>query len=107
MVIRILLVQEDRADAEVIREVLANSQDQIFRIKWVQDCREAIEQLSPAGARSQSGKQGADAILLDLCLSDSQGIATFDRLFALAAHTPILILTAPDQEASARLAVSR
>jgi diguanylate cyclase (GGDEF)-like protein/PAS domain S-box-containing protein len=107
MVSRILLVQEDRADAEVIRDVLSKSQDQIFRVKWVQHCQEAIEQLSPVGIRLQSAKQGADAILLDLFLSDSQGTATFDRLFAVAAHIPILILTASAQEASAKRAVER
>jgi diguanylate cyclase (GGDEF)-like protein/PAS domain S-box-containing protein len=107
MVSRILLVQEDRADAEVIREALANSQDLIFRVKWVQHCREAVEQLSPAAIGSQTAKQGADAILLDLFLADSQGTATFDRLFAVAAHIPILILTTPEQEASAKLAVAR
>ena len=107
MVSRILLVQEDRAEAEVIRDALANSQDQIFRVKWVQHCQAAIEQLSVVDIRSQAVMQGADAILLDLFLSDSQGTATFDRLFAAAAHIPILILTTPDQEASAKLAVER
>ncbi len=107
MVSRILLVQEERADAEVIRDALANSQDQIFRVKWVQHCHAAIEQLAPVGIRSQAAKQGADAILLDLFLSDSQGTATFDRLFAVAAHIPILILTTPEQEDSAKLAVAR
>ena len=107
MVNRILLVQEERVDADVIRDALANSQDQIFQVKWVQHCREAIEQLSPAGIRSQAAKQGADAILLDLFLSDSQGTATFDRVFAVAPHIPILILTTPGEQASAKLAVAR
>ena len=64
-------------------------------------------QLSPVGIRSPAAKHGADAILLDMFLSDSQGTATFDRVFAVAAHTPILILTTSEQEASAKLAVAR
>jgi diguanylate cyclase (GGDEF)-like protein/PAS domain S-box-containing protein len=107
MVSRILLVQEDRANAAVIRDALANSQDQIFRVKWVQHCREAVEQFSSADRRGSAAKQGADAIMLDLFLSDSQGTATFDQLFAVAVHIPILILTTPEQEASAKLAVAR
>src|SRR5882757_1345997 len=106
MMSSILLIQEGRADAELIRDALADSKDQIFRVKWVQHCQEAIDQLSPAGIRLPANKR-ADAILLDMFLSDSQGTATFDRVFAVAAHIPILILTTPEQEASAKLAVAR
>jgi diguanylate cyclase (GGDEF)-like protein/PAS domain S-box-containing protein len=107
MMSSILLIQEDRADAESIRDALADSKEQIFHVKWVRHCQEAIDQLSPVGIRSPAPKHGADAILLDMFLSDSQGTATFDRVFAVAAHTPILILTTSEQEASAKLAVAR
>lgn len=37
-------------------------------------------------------------MLIDLALPDSQGIDTFDRLFAAAPHTPIMTLSAADDE---------
>jgi CheY-like chemotaxis protein len=75
----ILLVQEDRADAELIRDALADSNNQIFQVNWVQHCHEAIQQLSPVGIRPPAAKHAADAILLDMFLPDSRGTATFDR----------------------------
>jgi diguanylate cyclase (GGDEF)-like protein/PAS domain S-box-containing protein len=46
-------------------------------------------------------------VLLDLTLSDSNGIETFDKLFEVAPRVPILILTPADAEATARQAVRR
>jgi DNA-binding NarL/FixJ family response regulator len=46
-------------------------------------------------------KKGIAAILLELYLPDSEGLATFDRLFAAALDIPILIV------AQARQAVGR
>ncbi len=39
-----------------------------------------------------------DAILLDLCLPDSSGINTFEKLYASAPHIPIIILTGVEDE---------
>jgi polysaccharide pyruvyl transferase WcaK-like protein len=46
-------------------------------------------------------------VLVDLCLPDSHGIETFDRLFSAAPHIPILVLSALQDEAIGRLAVQR
>jgi PAS domain-containing protein len=53
------------------------------------------------------GKERDDiaAIIVDLFLPDSRGIATFDRLFRAAPDTPILVLSEPLDEDTARLAV--
>jgi diguanylate cyclase (GGDEF)-like protein/PAS domain S-box-containing protein len=107
MVNRILLVQEERSDAECICEALAKSQDQIFRVKWIQHCGAAVQELSKPRIRVPAAQQPADVIVLDLFLADSHGVATFDRLFAVAPHIPILILTTPETEASAKSAVAR
>jgi diguanylate cyclase (GGDEF)-like protein/PAS domain S-box-containing protein len=45
--------------------------------------------------------------LLDLCLPDSQGIATFEKLFAAATHIPILILSRLNDESAANEAIRR
>ena len=44
-------------------------------------------------------------ILLDLSLPDSQGIATFHRLYAEAPHIPIVILTDPSNQGAATIAL--
>ena len=51
---------------------------------------ERVRQLSEGLARLSKG--GIDAVLLELSLPDSQGIETFDKLFASAPDVPILIL---------------
>ena len=45
--------------------------------------------------------------MVDLFLPDSRGIDTFDRLFHAAPYIPILILTHPRDEETAKLAVQR
>jgi diguanylate cyclase (GGDEF)-like protein/PAS domain S-box-containing protein len=47
------------------------------------------------------------AVLLDLFLPDSAGMETFDRLYHAAPQIPILILTAVQDEDTAKLAVQR
>jgi len=47
------------------------------------------------------------AVLADLCLPDSSGLETFERLFAAAPQIPLLILTASQDEDTAKLAVQR
>jgi diguanylate cyclase (GGDEF)-like protein/PAS domain S-box-containing protein len=48
-----------------------------------------------------------DAVIADLSLADSQGIDTFDQLFAAAPHTPIVTLSAADDEALTTMSVQR
>jgi diguanylate cyclase (GGDEF)-like protein/PAS domain S-box-containing protein len=56
-----------------------------------------------------SGQGGRDfaAIILDLCLPDTQGIATFDQVFHASSHIPILIFSRVLDEDTARLALQR
>jgi len=94
----ILLIQNDKDEAKVVRDALANSSDGSFRVTWVRHCSEGIEAL------------GADryaAVLVDLSLPDSKGIETFDRLFLAAPQIPILILAVAQGEGMAQLAVQR
>ena len=53
-------------------------------------------ELSEALARLTQG--GIDAILLDLELPDSQGMATFDRTYAFAPDVPVIVLTNEEDE---------
>src|SRR6202049_2131705 len=97
----ILLIQDDCADAKIVREALRNSGDGSFQVEWVRRCSEGLEQL----AQGEHGQQCIAAVLVDLFLPDSRGIEPFDRLFQAAPQIPILVLIASDDEAIARLAV--
>ncbi len=103
----IVLIQNDRRDAHFVREALIRSSDDAFQVEWVRLCAEGLQRLAE---EVKPGGQPADAIaavLVDLFLPDSRGIETFDRLFRLAPHIPILVLSASQDEEVAKLAVKR
>jgi diguanylate cyclase (GGDEF)-like protein/PAS domain S-box-containing protein len=91
---RILLILDDALVAKAIVDALSHSSDESFQVEWVRHCCEGLERLG-----------GIAAILVDLSLPDSRGIETFERLFRAARDIPILVLTGPQDENSARLAV--
>jgi len=95
---RILLIENDPAAADQIRAALGTTSDDMFEVEWVHQLSEGLERLS---------KKGIAAVLLDLSLPDSQGIETFDKLFASAPDIPILILGGNVPEALAKDAVGR
>lgn len=95
---RVLIMTDDAVDAEALRKVLGKAQDGAFVVEWVR-------QLSEGLARLRAG--GIDVIIADLALPDSHGIGTFDQLFIVAPHTPILILSAADDETLTTTSVQR
>jgi diguanylate cyclase (GGDEF)-like protein/PAS domain S-box-containing protein len=99
----ILLIQDDPASATVVLEALRNSTDVDFEVEWARSCSEGVERLSREG---RDGTQAIDAVLAELDLPDSDGIATFERIFQSAPQIPILLISSPEDEAVARLAVS-
>jgi len=107
MTSRILLIQKDHADANAIQAALAASCDSLFRVEWVQQCSAGVERLGEYVSNLRAGTRDLDAILLDLFLADTQGIETFDQLYAVAPNVPILVLTAPQDEATAKMTVQR
>jgi diguanylate cyclase (GGDEF)-like protein/PAS domain S-box-containing protein len=94
----ILLIQNNPAVAGQIGEALAASDAGSFEVEWVRQLSQGLERLS---------KKGIAAVLLDLSLPDSEGVATFDKLFATSPDVPILILAGDGSEALAKEAVSR
>ena len=95
---RVLIITSDAADAESLKDVLGQAEDGAFDTEWVTCLSAGLERLR-AGY--------IDAILVDLFLSDSQGMATFDQLFAVVPQTPILTLHAADNQLLARETVQR
>lgn len=94
---RIILIENNPAVANTIRAALDSAGNGLFHVEWVRQCSEAITRLS---------QKDIDAILLDLCLPDSQGIATFDAVFLAAHGAPILILGSDVDEDLAKQAVT-
>jgi len=95
---KILLIENDSASANSIRSALAATAEGLFDVEWVGQLSEGLDRLS---------KKGIAAILLELTLPDSQGIETFDKLFAAYPNVPILILSGNVPESLAKLAVGR
>jgi diguanylate cyclase (GGDEF)-like protein/PAS domain S-box-containing protein len=94
----ILLIQDNPSVAGQIGVALAAGDAGSFEVEWVRRLSQGLERLS---------KKRIAAILLDLSLPDSEGIATFDKLFATSPDVPILILAGDKSEALAKEAVSR
>ena len=94
----ILLIQDDPASAGRIGVALAAGDAGSFEVEWVRQLSQGLVRLS---------KKGIAAVLLDLSLPDSEGVATFDKLFAASPDVPILILAGNTSEGLAKEAVSR
>ena len=95
---RVLILTSNADDARILHQTLGNARDGPFDL-------EDAATLADGLRRVQHGQ--IDAILVDLLLPDSQGLACFDRLHAAARHIPILTLCELDNEADAIEAVQR
>jgi diguanylate cyclase (GGDEF)-like protein/PAS domain S-box-containing protein len=97
----ILLVLDDAADSGAVQKSLDTSQDGPFNVDWVSRGCDAVERLLSPGGESIA------AIVVDLFLSDTQGIETFDLLFRASPQIPILVISHLRDQDVARLAVQR
>jgi diguanylate cyclase (GGDEF)-like protein/PAS domain S-box-containing protein len=95
----VLLIHGDGAKAKVVKDALLNSTDGFFSVEWVEMCAEGLQRLR------RGGKERISAILMNLFLSDSEGVETFDRLFQVSPDIPILVLSRLEHENTAKLAV--
>ena len=81
---RILLVEDNPGDADLILDMLADTGDVKFQVKTVKRLSEALSQIKNGGI---------DLALLDLGLPDSQGLDTLFKLQVAVPDVPIIILT--------------
>ena len=86
---RILLVEDNHADRELVLELLAEYQQHRIAIRHASTLAEAKAALAD---------DGADCILLDLGLPDSYGMETVREVRAAAQDVPIVVLTGLDDE---------
>ena len=93
---RVLLIECEVTTAMLIQNALTDSRYGTFTVEWVTTLSLGLEWLK---------KGRATAILLNLSLPDSQGMETFDKLYLVASHIPILIVSDVDQENIAQQAI--
>jgi len=84
MIFRALLIEDNSADAILIREMLNRADGATFDISHVERLARGLAQFN---------EQMFDVVLLDLSLPDSQGFATFETLQSSVPHIPIIVLT--------------
>ncbi len=96
--LRLLLIEDDPADVEYLRELLNEDRSYKFEIDWADRLKTGIE-------KNLNGCY--DIILLDLGLPEENGIETFRKFRdACASQTPVVVLTGLDDDAAALEVVS-
>ncbi len=96
MGMRIVLIEDDYGDAELVSAYLEDESDHAFALHHAPLLSEGVEAL--AG-------QGADVVLLDLNLPDSTGLSTFTSLRARIPDIPIIVLSGLDDREISTMAV--
>lgn len=94
--IKVLLIEDNPDDSELIRRKLVRSGNSQFTVTPVKRLKEGLEYLA---------RDGADLIVSDLGLPDSHGLDTVTRLLCQAPYTPLVVLSGFDDEAIAIKAV--
>ena len=94
--IKLLLIEDDPGDADLLEEILFETDESAFVLEWVQ-------RLAKGLARLEQG--GIDLVLLDLSLPDSDGFETFRRVNRHSPELPIVVLSGLSDERVAIKAV--
>lgn len=95
---RVLLVEDNDADARYVRKLLRETSDQGFQFDHVECLQDALQFLS---------RTAIDVVLLDLTLPDSHGFATFATVHQRSPQLPIVVVSGWDEESLAVEAVKK
>lgn len=87
VICRVLLVEDDPGDANLVRQLLRGARDERFEVSWVTTLAETKEALHDTSI---------DVVLLDLSLPDSTGMETVQVTRQAAEFVPIIVLTGRD-----------
>lgn len=87
--LRVLLIEDDLADADLLKELLSGQRNPSFEVTGVGRLGEGLKRL---------GEGGIDVVLLDMSLPDSQGVGTASRVSQQFPSVPIVVLTGLDDE---------
>lgn len=96
--LKILLVEDNLAEARLLQEFLKQVESKQFNLVHVKRLGEAVKELN---------KSIYDVILLDLTLPDSEGLSSLPILITLVPSVPIVVLTNMNDEKLAIEAVRR
>jgi signal transduction histidine kinase len=88
-IVRILLVEDNPADADLLQEALQRVDMGHFHFTWIERLQDVEACLAQASF---------DVLLLDLSLPDSSGAETYQRARTMAPHLPIIVLTGDNNE---------
>jgi DNA-binding NarL/FixJ family response regulator len=94
--INVLLVEDHLPDVRLLQEALAEAQAVTFDLVHVEQLSQALHRLR---------EEPIDVILVDLGLTDSQGLDTFNTLHSQVPDVPVVIMTGLDDEKLAIQAV--
>jgi diguanylate cyclase (GGDEF)-like protein/PAS domain S-box-containing protein len=94
----VLIITDDVTGANKLRNVLAGAKNGFFESVWVRKLSEGIDRLR---------MNDVCAVLVDLFLPDSEGLATFETVFAVAPSAAIVTLCAPGYEDIAMETIQR
>jgi diguanylate cyclase (GGDEF)-like protein/PAS domain S-box-containing protein len=94
---QVLILTDNPDDAKALVNILERNGSGYETI-WVRHLSAALSRLRA---------KDIDAVIADLSLPDSDGVATFDELFAVGQHAPILVLSKTGREHLAIEAVRR
>lgn len=94
--LRILLVEDNPGDADLIVELLPMDGPVVFEVEGAVRLGEALEGI---------GTKRFDIVLLDLGLPDSDGLATLRAVRRRAAQLPIVVLTGNNDEPTGLAAI--
>lgn len=87
--LKVLLVEDNPGDADLIREMLPSAGNTGFAVHCVPRLADAITFLD---------REGADLTLLDLSLPDSSGMETVHNMRKAAPNVPIVVMTGNNDE---------
>jgi diguanylate cyclase (GGDEF)-like protein/PAS domain S-box-containing protein len=97
----ILLIHAEANKAQLVKDSLLDRLDDFYRVEWVALCVDGIRRLR------EPTLERVAAVLLSLDFPEHQGLDTLDAILGIAPEVPILALSSPAQEDSAKLAVQR
>src|ERR1700675_4233456 len=90
--LRVLVVEDNAADARLLREMFSNERQGSFEMTHLSRMSEAVTHLA---------NNEVDIVLLDLGLPDAHGLESVRRAHTAAPNVPLIVLTGMDDEALA------
>ena len=91
--LRILVVEDNPSDAEILAEVLTYGAEDRFSVEWVERVADGAERLAHLPR--------IHVALVDLKLPDADGLEALDRIRAAAPDLPVFVMTGFDDDALA------